>query len=143
MSTSTIHGSVLAVVVVLCASCSGVSGSVDGPLLVSSGSASGAQMAAIVRGEVSLEDGCLRLGGMPVIWPEGTSWDPSDKAVRLPEGDVAPLGSRVTGGGGYSSSLDGIVDQYGQEVADAAERCLGDTGEVALFNLGSDVTRLD
>ena len=67
----------------LYASCSGVSGSVDGPLLVSSGSASGAQMTAIVRGEVSLEDGCLRLGGMPVIWPEGTSWNPSDEAVRL------------------------------------------------------------
>ena len=71
---------------------------------------------------------------MPVIWPEDTSWDPSDEAVRLPDGDIAPLGSRVTGGGGYSSSLDGIVDQCGHDVADAAERCHGDTGEVALSN---------
>nr|MBA2464664.1 hypothetical protein [Nocardioidaceae bacterium] len=134
MTATTIQKSVLAVVVVLCASCSNVSGSVDGPLLVSSGGSGDVGMTAIVRGEVSLDDGCLRLGGMPVIWPEGTSWDAQDEAVRLPNQDVAPLGSRVTGGGGYLSSLDGIAERYGQEVADAAEPCLGDTGEAAVFN---------
>jgi len=69
-------------------------------------------------------------------------WLPSC-AVRCHSRTVAPLGSRVTGGGGYLPSLDGIADRHGQEVADAAKRCLGDTEEVAVFNPRTEVTLRD
>lgn len=118
-----------------------VKGSVEGPLLVSSGPGDGSGMAAVVRGELALSDtGCLLLSGMPVVWPEGTEWDEHDSAVRLPGGNTAPMGVFVIGGGGYYSQLSAIAEQFGQEIANASEPCLGQTGEVAVFNIGSDVS---
>lgn len=37
---------------------------------------------------------------MPVLWPEGTGWNPSAQEVRLSNGDLAAMGDSVTGGGG-------------------------------------------
>lgn len=47
-------------------------------------------------------------------------------------------GTSVSGGGGYLQP-DAIENLAGSEVADTAAGCAGATGEIALFNLGSDV----
>ena len=62
--------------------------------------------------------------------------------MRLPNGDEAPVGGSVTGGGGYLSPS-AVRGWIGDEVADAAEPCLGGTGEIAVFNLGSEVALVD
>lgn len=129
---------VVVTLVLLVAGCSSDQGHVEGPLLTSAGD-SGDGMAAIVAGPVTFSDGCLLLGDTPVVWPESTSWDADAQAVTLPGGEVAEVGTQVTGGGGYLR-LSAVADLVGQEVADAARPCLGPTGEVAVFNPGSDVS---
>lgn len=59
--------------------------------------------------------------------------------MRLEDGQVVERGMTVYGGGGY---LDrgGIERMAGTEVADAADACAGPTGEIAIFNIGSEVT---
>ncbi len=44
----------------------------------------------------------------------------------------------VLGGGGYHQH-DLIKELAGFRVADAAQACVGPTGEIAFFNIGSDV----
>ena len=129
---------VLGAILAATASCSwGPDGRVDGPLLTSVGSADDG-MAADVQGQLELRDDCLLLGGMPVVWPEGTRWNADRHSVRLPNGDEAPVGASVTGGGGYLSPS-AVRGWIGDEVADAAEPCLGGTGEIAVFNLSGEV----
>jgi hypothetical protein len=45
-------------------------------------------------------------------------------------------GAWLTGGGGYLS-VAAVRDAFGDDVADAAQDCLGSTGEIAVFNPGS------
>lgn len=113
-------------------------GTVDGPLLAwSSGSGSG--MDAIVLGVVELSpEGCLRLGGMPVVWPAGTRWNDDDGAIQLPNDVQVNIGDQVNGGGGYLD-VQAISSLLGRDVADAVEPCLGKTGEIAVFNASDDV----
>lgn len=118
-------------------------GRVDGPVLTSPPPPSGerAGMGAQVMGTVLLDDrGCLvlELEGVryAVLWPAGTSWQPDLAAVVLPDGQIVEPGMSVLGGGGYLSS---VAHMTGQEVNDAAAECAGPTGEIAIFNLGSEV----
>jgi hypothetical protein len=112
-------------------------GRVDGPLLTSVGGSDDG-MAAIVRGRLSYERGCVLLGGVPVVWPELTKWNSDREALRLPSGDDAGYGTWLTGGGGYLS-VAAVRDAFGDDVADAAQDCLGSTDEIAVFNPGSVV----
>ncbi len=47
-------------------------------------------------------------------------------------------GTSVSGDGGYLQR-DYVAEILGPAVADAADPCTGETGEIALFNIGSDV----
>jgi len=96
---------------------------------------------AQVGGVVVLDEnsGCLFLGNdrTPVVWPAGASWRSDPPAVKL-QGQVIEPGMSVLGGGGYHHhSL--IEELAGSDVADAAQACIGHDGEVALFNIGSEV----
>lgn len=103
-------------------------------------------MAAEVRGTVELRGECLVLvqedlpdaPAYPVIWPAETSWQEEPPAVVLEGGRVVEPGTSVVGAGGYlqRDDIEGIA---GSAVADAADDCAGQTGEIALFNIGSDV----
>jgi hypothetical protein len=106
-------------------------------------------MAAQVLGTVDIRDGCVLLvqeegpGGAtapayPVIWPAGTSWQEDPPAVVLEGGRVVEPGTSVSGGGGYlqRGTVENLADPA---VADAADECAGATGEIAFFNIGSDV----
>lgn len=122
-------------------------GRVDGPVLVSPLPESDVLdgMTAEVAGPVRFDSdtGCLLLehGSVryPLVWPTGTSWRSNPAGVRLEDGQVVEPGMTVYGGGGY---LDrgGIERMAGTEVADAANACAGPTGEIAIFNIGSEVT---
>jgi hypothetical protein len=59
--------------------------------------------------------------------------------VRLEDGQVVEPGMTVYGGGGYLDRV-GIERMAGAEVADAVEACAGPTCEIAIFNIGSEVT---
>lgn len=99
-------------------------------------------MGAEVKGTVVYQNGCLRLElegiQYPVVWPAGTRWQEDPPAVVLGGGVRAEPGTEVYGGGGYLSPAH-IREAVGDAVADAAQRCLGPTGEVAFFNEGSSV----
>lgn len=98
-------------------------------------------MGAIVEGTVQYDGDCLHLTNgdfvYPVVWPHGTRWRDDPPSVVLDSQVVEP-GTDVTGGGGWLSVAH-IDEMAGQEVATAAERCIGSTGEVAFFNIGSEV----
>ncbi|CAN5238778.1 hypothetical protein BH20GEM2_BH20GEM2_11420 [soil metagenome] len=129
----------LAVLLAASAGCSSeLDGRVEGPLLTSVGG-SGDGMAAIVQGQLGYKRECLLLDGMPIIWPVGTKWDSVRRSLQAPNGDVVEAGASLTGGGGYMD-LQAVRDIFGQQVADAAKQCLGQTGEIAVFNPGSDVS---
>ncbi|WP_210651372.1 hypothetical protein [Nocardioides sp. SYSU D00065] len=113
-------------------------GVVDGPLLTSVG-ASEEGMFAQVSGRLQFRSDCLLLGGTPVVWPEGTSW--SRPILTIPGGDEVEVGQRVEGGGGYLD-LDAVTRSFGEDVAREARRCLGGTGEIAVFNPGWEVRRV-
>jgi hypothetical protein len=101
-------------------------------------------MAAEVKGIVvyHAESECrrLELEGVqyPVVWPHATRWQQSPPAVVLRESVRAEPGSSVYGGGGYLGS-DHVRDVAGDQVASEATRCIGLTGEIAFFNVGSEV----
>ena len=71
------------------------------------------------------------------MWPASTSWRPDPPAVVLADGQIVEPGMSVLGAGGYMSS---VTHMTGQAVNDAATRCTGPTGEIAVFNLGTEVT---
>jgi len=67
-------------------------------------------MLALINGPLDLVDGCLLLGGRPVMWPPGTTWDEAQQAVMLTyEGRHLILhpGDELPGlGGGVVSSVE-------------------------------------
>lgn len=138
-------GGVVVIAALVMASCSSA-GYVDGPVLTSERPSllGGEGMDAIVGGTVTLDDGCLYLVSgdvaVPVLWPHGTSWNDDAPAVILDDVEVEP-GMQVTGSGGYVP-LDRVrlATAFGAAVAAAAEACAGPTGEIAVFNAGSDVS---
>jgi hypothetical protein len=133
----------LALAIALVVSGCSSDGFVDGPVLTSPRpSLSGGAMAAIVAGMVAYDNGCLYLvqanSRYPVVWPHGARWQADPPAVIL-QGQTIEPGMYVSGGGGYLYR-DMIEEIAGSQVADAAERCVGPTGEIAFFNVGSKVT---
>lgn len=118
-------------------------GSVDGPVLTSPRKPlfGGGGMDAIVEGTLAFDGDCLHLiqGDLeyPVVWPSGASWEPDPPSVVL-DGQIIQPGMTVSGGGGWLNR-DHVEQQAGSQVADAAERCAGPTGEIAFFNIGSEV----
>ena len=139
--------SLLVLSVACLAACGGSgAGAVDGPVLTSPAGPGDGGMEAQVRGTVQIRGDCLMLvqedvpdaPAYPVIWPAGTTWQEDPPAVVLEDGRVVEPGTSVTGAGGYlqRDDIEGIV---GSAVADAVGGCVGETGEIALFNIGSDV----
>lgn len=113
-------------------------GRVDGPLLTSVGEADD-HMAADVRGILAYDGDCLRWGESPVLWPEGTRWTGPESVLTLPSGEQVEAGAALSGRGGHLS-LEGFERLFVSEVADTAERCLGRSDEIAVFNPGSEVS---
>jgi hypothetical protein len=118
-------------------------GAVDGPVLTSPRPAvfGSGGMAAILEGTLALDGDCLRLiqGDIeyPVVWPAGAAWEPDTPSIVL-DGQTIEPGATVSGEGGYLTR-DHVEQLAGSQVADAAGRCAGPTGEIAFFNIGSEV----
>lgn len=135
---------VLAALLVATVGCS-AQGRVDGPVLTSprpglSGGGDGALVMGTVVFDAVANCLYLELEGVryPVVWPAGTRWQVDPPAVVLRGGDRAEPGAFVQGGGGYKPGGQ-VFKVAGQAVATEAERCGGDTDEIAFFNLGSKV----
>lgn len=125
------------------AGCSSAGGAVDGPVLAFPRPAwfGAGGTDAILEGTLALDGDCLHLiqGDIeyPVVWPAGASWEPDPPSVVLVGQSIEP-GATVSGGGGYLSR-DHVEQRAGSQVADAAARCAGPTGEIAFFNIGSEI----
>ena len=105
-----------------------------GPLFAAGDDGDGSGMGAIVQGRLRLDDGCLLLDDIPVVWPHETGWDAVDKAVLLPGGERAAIGERVTGGGGYLH-VPSLAGEHNEEFAARLRECPTDRwGQVAVFN---------
>jgi hypothetical protein len=78
---------------------------VDGPVVAIP--AADAQMAGIVSGVLAYDGTCLSLlepstgGAAPALWRAGTTWDPDQLVVVLPDGQRVAIGDRLETGGGY------------------------------------------
>jgi len=106
-------------------------------------------MDGIVTGTVIFdqERGCVLLQQpdderilYPIVWPAGAAWQADPLGVVLNDGRLIQPGMSVRGSGGYVASAQ-VVEAAGGEVAEAASRCAGATGEIAMFNADSEVTR--
>lgn len=132
----------LATVIVGCSS----TGAIDGPVLTSPAQLFGPSggMAAEVKGVLLFDEStkCLQmeLEGVqyPLVWPAGTRWQEDPRAVVLDDGEKVEPGMTVYGGGGYLYQ-DHVEELAGSAVAEAAGRCAGPTGEIAFFNIESEV----
>jgi len=60
--------------------------------------------------------------------------------VILADGQIVEPGMSVLGSGGY---LKAVTHMTGQEANDAAAACAGPTSEIAIFNLGAEITITD
>ena len=116
-------------------------GNLDGPVIRASSPYDHAGDDAEVSGVLVLWNDCVvfeRGAGdetthLPIIWPAGTSWDPSTEEVVLDDGKRVPIGGTVSGGGGYPYAsglhhLDEAAQRQAQACAD------NEWGEVARFN---------
>ncbi len=130
----------IAVLAIILTSCSG-NGDIDGPVLTSPRSplTGGGGFDAQIGGVLSYDEntGCLLLSNNPVIWPHGASWQADPPAVKL-QGQTIEPDMSVLGSGGYHK-YELIKESVGVIVADAAQACVGPTGEIAKFNHGTDV----
>lgn len=130
----------LTMVVSACSS----TGSIDGPVLTSPARVAAGGMEAEVKGVLLYDEStdCLlmELEGVryPLVWPAGTRWQEDPPAVLLAGGETVLPGMEIYGGGGYLTR-DHVAESAGPAVADASARCVGPTGEIAFFNIGSEV----
>jgi len=121
---------------------SACSGSVDGPVI--EGNVTGGGDDALVFGIVTIEGDCIYLHNpqidsrYPVVWPHGTSWNPAESAIKLPDGTNVHDGYEVSGGGGYhTQNLDTYTVPEGIALA---LNCVDNKyGEIAVFNSDSDI----
>lgn len=136
----------LALVAVGCSS----AGTVDGPVFTSRSELFGSSggMAAEVTGVLIYDEtsDCLLMEVedvlYPLVWPAGTRWQEDPPAVVLNNGVIVEPGMTVYGGGGYLQA-EHIEEMTGPAVAAAADRCTGPTGEIAFFNIESEVAVVD
>lgn len=125
-------------------------GSVDGPVLTSRSELFGQSggMAAEVTGVLVYDEpsNCLLMELeevlYPIVWPAGTRWLDDPPGVVLNGGVVVEPGMTFYGGGGYLQA-EQIQEMTGWAVAAAADRCTGPTGEIAFFNVESEVELVD
>ena len=137
--------SLLGILAVIVAGCSST-GSLDGPVLTSPAELLGPSggMAAEVTGVLISDEStnCLLIEledvQYPLVWPAGTRWQEDRPAVVLGNGEKVEPGMTVYGGGGYLQR-DHVEEMTGPAVAAAADRCTGPTGEIAFFNIESEV----
>lgn len=136
----------LAVVAVGCSS----TGTVDGPVLTSRSELLGPSggMTAEVTGMLVFDESsdCLFIEmeevRYPLVWPAGTRWQDDPPAVVLDSGEKVEPGMTVYGSGGYLQR-EQIEEWTGPAVAAAADRCAGPSGEIAFFNIESEVELVD
>ena len=93
------------------------------------------------KAEFLADDGVPSPDGTPedsqMQWPGTELAGP--EVLTLPSGEEVEVGTQLHGGGGYLN-VDAVEELFDEEVADAAERCLGEGDEVAVFNPGSEVS---
>ena len=92
--------------------------------------AAAAGMDGIVSGVLSYDGTCLSLaepgvGPWPVTWPFGTTWNPEQPAVVLPDGRRVAIGDRVDAGGGMVE-----IAATGAPFQDALHSCVEAIGPV-------------
>jgi hypothetical protein len=97
-------------------------------------------MAAEVRGRLQLDGGCLYVSldeaaeRYPILWPAGTSWDEQNQSVIPSVGEPMPIGSTLSGGGGYLHVAD-VRRLAGSDAAAVASSCVDNQyGEIAVVN---------
>ena len=116
--------------------------SVDGPVVsydapwLSFGSSG---LDALLGGELEITDGCVYLSGNPVRWPDGTSWDEDESAVRLSDGTLVREGDSVSGGGGSFGGPEDAGFFEDSATARALADCREAGDEVAIFNGKEDL----
>jgi hypothetical protein len=132
-------GAVVAAVLVLAVTGCSRSGTTDDPgtpLALVSGDGDGYDMAAELTGPVTVDaQGCVRLGTLLALWPEGSGWDRDADGLRLPGGALVARGASVSGGGG---EVPGSIARARLADGQPLDRCDW-VGTVAMFNPGSDV----
>lgn len=93
---------------------------------------------ARLTGVLVLEDGCLKVGGILVIWPAGSQWDETRQAVTLSQGGkdyTIATGGRLPGLGGGAMSLDEVSAYLDAASLSAVSSCLGSSrSEVLVVN---------
>lgn len=88
----------------------------DGPVIALTEDAN-AWPAAIVRGRLTEQDGCLLIGDSVAIFPSGTSWDAP--VVTFPDGQTVEVNSHVRmGGGGFDIAA---LTQKGSPIVPVSE----------------------
>lgn len=99
---------------------------------------------AEVFGIVIIDGDCIYLhdpqieNRYPVVWPHGTSWNPVESVIKLPNGTLVRDGDEVSGGGGYhKENLDTYIVPEG--VARVLNCVDNKYGEIAVFNSDSDI----
>ena len=117
-----------------------------GPVFVWPSASSGDEMTALIKGELYVDaTGCVGLitatGKFPVVWPHGTTFDPTARSIALASGRNLQPGVIISGGGGYIG-IDGLSRVVGADLSIPAS-CLPSTREVAVFNpqAGIDIVR--
>ena len=124
---------------------------VDGPVIHSGFAFAAGGEDAQIEGVLVLDGDCLSIEfpdmpgvRFPAVWPHGTSWQDEPAGVVLPGGDIALVGTRVSGGGGYHSERSRVESVTNQEGTELVLRCAEDPyRRVAIFNRGSRVEALD
>lgn len=107
-----------------------------GPLVVAVPVGDVAYPAAEVPGELTLNGDCVALDGLPVLWPEGTTWSEEDQTVLLPDGAEVAVGQRIQGGGGVVPIT--VATNYGgDEVQEAIDTCAERAGVTNMALLAS------
>jgi len=102
---------------------------IDGSPVLTHAEPSGPSMLALLNGSLDLVDGCLLVGGEPVIWPPGTTWDEAQQAVMLTDGGrdlVLHPGDKLPGLGGGSGSIKDYGENMHPETIARARACSDD-----------------
>lgn len=107
-----------------------------GLLLIAQPSDEVAYPSAEVPGQLTVEDDCLALDGLPVLWPNGTTWDQDSQEVVMPDGTRVSVGSPILGSGGVVPTS--VAVNYGDaDLQEGIDECAAQLG-VADMALLSD-----
>lgn len=94
--------------------------------------------AAEVAGRLSLNEGCLLVGGSVAFWADGTSWDAKTQSVVFESGNRVTVGQQFSGGGGHYSEgdLGGLEGVEVDVAASTVRTCRRDRPHRARDGLG-------